>query len=258
MSWMKRLAAAAGSAMLASAAAQAADTVTFGGVGESSVTNWPSYIATSKGYFEAAGIKPDFIFPPSSSGLVQQLTAGSISMALSAGLVDPLRAIDKGAPIAIVGVVMQAPPYALLAKPEIKSMADLKGKLISIGGNKDITRIFLERMLVPNGVAPGSYDMIFAGATGARFAALRSGAVDAAILLPPFNFYAESAGLKTLGLTVDYAKDLPFSGSVVNRAWADKNPQLLKRIIEVTQKGTSELLNSSHRDEAIAIFQKYS
>ena len=130
---------------------------------------------------------------------MQQLTAGSVDIALSVGLVDPMNAIDKGASIAIVGVVMQAPPYALLAKPAIKSMADLKGKLISIGGDKDITRIFLERMLIPNGVKPGDYDMIFAGATGARFAALRGGAVDAAILLPPFISSAESAGFKNLG-----------------------------------------------------------
>src|SRR3954465_10484019 len=144
------LALAASLVMLGSAGAQAADAVTFGTVGASSVNNWPSYIAQSKGYFEVAGITPDFVFPSSSSSLVQQLTAGSVDMALSVGLVDPMNAIDKGASIAIVGVVMQAPPYALLAKPAIKSMADLKGKLISIGGDKDITRIFLERMLIPN------------------------------------------------------------------------------------------------------------
>jgi NitT/TauT family transport system substrate-binding protein len=257
MKWTKRLA-AAGIVMLVSAGAQAAETVTIGSVGQSSATYWPTYMAQSKGYFEAAGINPDFVFTPSSSGLVQQLAAGSIAVVLSAGLVDPLRAIDKGAPIAIVGIDMQSPPYALLAKPGITSLTELKGKTISIGGDKDITRIFLERMLAPSGVAPGSYDLMFAGATGARFAALKSGAVDAAILLPPFNFYAESGGFKTLGLVVDYAKDLPFSGSIVNRDWASKNQELLKRLLEANQKGAKDLLDTSHRDEAIAVMQKYS
>ena len=49
---------------------------------------------------------------------------------------------------------MQAPPYAILAKPAIKRITDLKGKVVSIGGVKDITRIYLERMLAPNGVKP--------------------------------------------------------------------------------------------------------
>ena len=51
------LALAAGLMMLGSAGAQAADAVTIGTVGASSVNNWPSYIAQSKGYFEAAGIR---------------------------------------------------------------------------------------------------------------------------------------------------------------------------------------------------------
>ena len=146
------------------------------------------------------------MFIQSSASLVQQLTAGSLDIALSTGLADPIRAIDKGGAIAIVRIEMQAPPYALLAKPAIKTWSDLKGKTISIGGPKDITRIYLERMAVPNGVKPGDYDTVFAGATSARFSALTGGAVDAAILLPPFNFYADGAGFNSLGLTVDYAE----------------------------------------------------
>ena len=103
-------------------------------------------------------------------------------------------------------IVIQAPPYALLAKPEIKNIEDLKGKTIIIGGAKDITRIFTERMLEPHGLKSGDYDLVFAGATSARFAALKSGAVDAAILTVPFNFYAESAGYTNLGFTFDFAR----------------------------------------------------
>ena len=101
-------------------------------------------------------------------------------------------------------ILIQAPPYALLAKPAIKSIEDLKGKTIIIGGAKDVTRIFTERMLAPNGLKSGDYDYVFAGATSARFSALQSGAVDAAILTVPFNFYAESAGYTNLGFTFDY------------------------------------------------------
>ncbi len=66
-------------------------------------------------------------------------------------------------------------------------------------------------MLEPNGLKSGDYDYIFAGATSARFSALQSGAVDAAILTVPFNFYAESAGYTNLGFTFDYIPDMPFA-----------------------------------------------
>src|SRR4029453_10373997 len=128
-----------------------AETVTVGLVGAVSSTHWPIYIGLTKGYFDAENVKLDLVFIQSSAALVQQLTAGSIDLALSTGLADPIRAIDKGAPIAIVRIEMQAPPYALLAKPDIKRWTDLKGKTISIGGPKDITRTYLARMAEPHG-----------------------------------------------------------------------------------------------------------
>jgi NitT/TauT family transport system substrate-binding protein len=239
-------------------ASLAAQTVTVGTVGQGSATHWPLYIAQKKGYFAAEGLKLDFVYTQSNAALVQQLAAGSLDLALSSGLVDPIRAIDKGAAIAVVRLEMQAPPYALLAKANIKTMADLKGKTISIGGAKDITRIFIERMLGPNGVKPGEYDLVFAGATAARFSALQSGAVDAAILLPPFNFFAESAGLTNLGLTIDYAKDLPFSGSIVNRTWAGKNKPVLDKLLAITTRSVAFFKDPANRAEAIAIMVEQS
>ena len=48
---------------------------------------------------------------------------------------------------------------------------------------------------------------MFAGATSARLSALQSGAVDAALLTPPHNFYAEAAGFSNLGWTIEYARE---------------------------------------------------
>ncbi|HXL48211.1 MAG TPA: ABC transporter substrate-binding protein, partial [Xanthobacteraceae bacterium] len=178
----KALAALLAVAAMALAPQARAETVTVGLVGAVSSTHWPVYIGLTKGYFAAEDLTPDLVFIQSSAALVQQLTGGSLDLALSTGLADPIRAIDKGSPIAIIRIEMQAPPYALLAKPPIKRWSELKGKTISIGGPKDITRIYLERMAVPNGLKAGDYDTVFAGATSARFSALQSGAVDAAIL----------------------------------------------------------------------------
>src|SRR5258705_3417308 len=145
-----------------------AETVTVGLVGAVSSTHWPIYIGLTKGYYAAEDLQPDLVFIQSSAALSQQLTAGSLDVALSTGLADPIRAIDKGAAIAIVRIEMQAPPYALLAKPAIKPWTDLKGKTISIGGPKDITRIYLERMAGTNRLKPGPHHTVFAGRTSAR------------------------------------------------------------------------------------------
>jgi NitT/TauT family transport system substrate-binding protein len=102
-------------------------------------------------------------------------------------------------------------------------------------------------------VKANEFDALFAGATSARFAALQSGAIDATVLIPPFNFYAETAGFSNLGLTIDYSPELPFSGAVVNTNWAAKNRGLLDRLLAVHNKSMAWFLDGRNREEAITV-----
>jgi ABC-type nitrate/sulfonate/bicarbonate transport system substrate-binding protein len=239
--------------VLAPAAARAAETITAGAVGSASTTIWPVYIGMEKDFFAEVGIKVDPVFAQSSTAIAQQVATGSINLTTGSGLVDPIRAIEKGAPIAIWRIDMQAPPYALLARGEIRSIKELKGKTIIIGGAKDITRIFVERMLAPNGIRAGDVDYVFAGATSARLSALQSGAVDAALLTSPHNFHAEAAGFANLGWTIDYAPELPFSGGAVNRAWASAHKPTLDGFVAAYNRSVRWFQDRSNRDEAIRI-----
>jgi ABC-type nitrate/sulfonate/bicarbonate transport system substrate-binding protein len=238
--------------------AHSADTVVVGTVGSASANLWPVFIGTNKGFFVEHDIKIDLVFVQSSAAVIQQLTAGSLDVTISTGLVDPIRAIEKGAPIAIVRFESQSPPYALVAKPAIRSLRDLKGKVISLGGAKDITRIYVERMLAPSGIRPGDFDMVFAGATAARAAALQSGAVDAAILLPPSNFQAVANGFNELGLTADFAPELPFSGTVVSVPWANGHKAILQRLLDAHAKAVAWFEDDRNRQDAVAMMVKAS
>jgi NitT/TauT family transport system substrate-binding protein len=240
-----------GATLALAPAVRAADIVSVGSVDAASANLWPLHIATRYGYFDAANIKIDLVFAQSNASVIQQLAAGSYNVAPGAGMVDPIRAIDKGAPVALVRIVIQAPPYALLAKPEIKKIEDLKGKTLIVGGAKDITRIFTERMLEPHGLKSGDYDLVFAGATSARFAALKSGAADAALLTMPFNFFAETAGYTNLGFTFDVLPDMPFAGLAVNRPWAEANAPLLKRFLDAWDKGVAWFYDPKNREAAV-------
>lgn len=240
------------------APARAADTVILGSVGSASTNSWPVYIGINKGFFAAEDLKVDYVFAQSNAGVNQQLAAGSIDFAINTGLVDPIRAVEKGAGVAIVRIEIQGPPYILNARSSIKSMKELRGKTISVGGAKDITRIFVERMLAADGVKPGEFDMVFAGATSARFAALQSGAVDAAIVAPPYSFRAEAAGFTNLGRTIDYVKDLPFAGTVVNRTFAAAKPRVVDRVLAVMNRSIAWLYDPKNRAEAVKMMVEVS
>lgn len=239
------------------APAWAAETIVMGTTGRGSAQQWPIFIAQKKNFFADNGVTLDLIAAPSSAAVIQQLTAGSVNIG-SGGLADPLRAIDKGAPITLLRVETQVPPYTVYGKKQYTSLKDLKGKLISIGGVKDITRIYLERMMAPNGVKPNEYDLVFAGTAAARFSALVSGAVDATILVPPFSFQAEDAGFSNLGALSDYVKDMPFTGYAVNLAWAKAHKPALIGFLKGVAKGIDFFNDPANRQEAIDILVKES
>jgi NitT/TauT family transport system substrate-binding protein len=237
-------------ALLAAPGVRAAETIVVGSVGSASANLWPVTVGINKGFFAAEDIKIDLVFVQANAGVIQQLAVDAVNVSVGSGLVDPIRAVDKGAPLAIVRIEMQRPPYALLARPAIKSIAELKGKTVSVGGAKDITRIFFERMLASSGVAPKDVDLIFAGATSARLAALQSGAADAAILTAPYNFHAEAAGYSNLGLASDVV-DMPFSGVSTNRNWALRHKPAIEKFLAVYTKSIAWLADPANRKEAI-------
>jgi NitT/TauT family transport system substrate-binding protein len=245
-------------AVLSTPIAHAADTVTIGLVGSTGPTHWPIHVGLKKGYYDAEGIKLDLIFIQSSGAVLQQLAAGSLDAALSAALVDPIYAIDKGAPISIVRLEMQLSPYALIGKKSYAKIEELRGKTLMVDGPKGITKIYVERMLAAHNIKANEVDFLFVGATAARFSALQAGAIDATILLPPFSFAAEAAGFSNLGLTADYSRDLPFTGAVVNKNWGEKNPALMRKLLAVHNTSVAWFLDKANRQEAIDIMAEAS
>ena len=237
--------------MLAQPAA-AADKVVAGTLGGQAPL-WAIYVAVHKGFFAAEGIDLELNFIQSGAAVVQQLAAGSLDVALSVGITNPIHAIDKGAPVALVRIVGNTPPYVLIGKSGLKSMAELKGKTVSVGQVNDIATVYFERMMAAHGLKRGDYDLLPAGVSAARYAALKAGVADAALVLPPLNFQATAAGYVTLGVAADYVKDIPFTGMAVHKRWAAANLPLAKRILAATDKSIAWLADTSHRDEALKL-----
>lgn len=234
-------------------AAHAADSVEVGLVGAISPTHWPVLVGLKKGFYAAENLKLDLIHAQSSGAVLQQLAAGSIDATVSAAVVDPLNAIDKGAPIRLARLEIQLAPYAIEAKPQYRKLEDLRGKTMMVDAPTGITRIYVERMLVPHHLKPSDVDYVYAGATGARFSALLSGAVDATILLPPFSLRAEDLGFRNLGLVADYAPDLPFTGAAVNTNWASAHADVLRRFLAAHNRSVAWFLDPNNRSESIDI-----
>src|SRR5437868_14325271 len=158
-------------AALSAGAAQAQTKIVTGMVAHGP-PQWPQYIATELDWFKQDNIELDFV--TAGGGGAQQLAAGALDICHS-GYPDFARASLQGAPVKIIINDIVASPYAVFAKPTIKQIADLKGKLISIGGNNDITFIYIKPFLASAGLKTSDVDFIYAKAAGDRFSALVAG-----------------------------------------------------------------------------------
>jgi len=235
---------------------RAAETVATGMIGAANAVGWPWYIGIQKGFFAAQGLNLDLVYVPTAAGLVQQLSAGSLDLVAHVGAVEPVHAVEKGAPVGLIRIIGQISAYEMLAKPAIASVKELKGKTICIGGLVDINRVYLERIMQANGLKDGDYDITVVGNTAGRFAALKSGATDATMLAPPVNFFAEDAGFRNIGMISDYAGDLPFSATVVSLSYASKHRDTVMKILGVIDRSVAWFNDPSHRDEAVDIMAK--
>ena len=216
---------------------------------------WPEYIATELGWFKENGIELDMLVV--GGGAAQQLAAGALNIGYS-GYPDFIRATNQGAPVKILINGISAPPYAVFAKPQIKKISDLKGKIISIGGSKDVTLIYMESFIGSAGLKANDVDFVYAKATQDRFAALISGGADAAILYPPATFRAATQGFTNLGDIEEHLKDFPFTVWAVNTDWAQKNRPALLGYVKAYGTAVRWLYDPKNKDQAVDFLVKYS
>ncbi len=216
---------------------------------------WPQYIAEEFGWFKQDNIELDLVTVGGSGA--QQVAGGSLNIAHS-GYPDFARASLRGAAVKIIISDIIASPYAVFAKPEIKQVADLKGKLVSIGGVTDVTLIYMKGLLASAGLKATDVDFVYAKAAGDRFSALLSGGIDATILNPPTYFKATERGFTNLGDTAPYSKDIPFTVWAANSDWAAKNRAALNAFARDYKRGVEWLYNPANRQQAIEILVKHS
>jgi len=215
---------------------------------------WPQYIAMEFGWFKQDNIELELLGV--GGGGAQQLAGGSLNIAHS-GYPDFARASLRGAPLKIIINDIIASPYAVFAKPQIKQIADLKGKMISIGGVTDVTLIYIKAFLASAGLTASDVDFVYAKAAGDRFSALVSGGVDATLLNPPTYFKAEALGYTNLGETAPHVKDIPFTVWAANSDWAAKNRAALTAFARSYKRGVEWLYNPANKQQAIDILVKH-
>ena len=118
-----------------------------------------------------------------------------------------------------------------------------------------IDDVLLREVLSTNGMDGGKDATILAiGAAETRFAALASGAVDAAVLIAPFTFNAKEAGFKELVTFKDEGFVLPSGGIVARDELLKSDPVTVEKFVRTTLMGF--LVARDNRGAAIKVLSR--
>jgi len=214
----------------------------------------PSWVAADKGIWRKHGIDVELIFLRGGSRTVSALIGGSVDFIIGSDL-GITTAILQGAALTRVGVTTNTLGYSMVSQPAIKSVRDLKGKVIGITPGRDAAYARVVKLLRDSGMDPNkdvSYLSVGDGGPAARVAALSSGVIHATMFTPPSDMISEKAGMRIL-TKIDVANiggGLNTSTAVLQKS----RPQLLRFL-----RGYMEAIQymKSHKDESLKIFSKY-
>ena len=173
--------------------------VPFSPIGGSTVPFW---IATDERLFQKYGLEVTPLFVGGSSAIVQSMAAKQYDIGLIGGGVVLNR--FAGGDLITIGAHGGVLSSDCFAKPEIKTIADLRGKNVAVTRFGTTTHFSALAMLRLGNMRPNDVAFVQAGGVAESLAALVSKRVDCAILGYPSSQYALQAGFKqltTLGKT---------------------------------------------------------
>jgi NitT/TauT family transport system substrate-binding protein len=155
----------------------------------------------------------------------------------------------------MVGATVNPTIYGLFGNKNVAGLPALRGQTLSVGGPKDVTAYLLTRMLEPNGLHGGDYDLIYAGSTPDRYQQLQTAAVAATLLTQPFDLVARREGFPVLLYSNQYVTNLPTTTMTVTRAWVEneQNRTRLVRWLAAIYKASQALCDPAQKDAMVRI-----
>ncbi|HEY7713244.1 MAG TPA: ABC transporter substrate-binding protein [Candidatus Binatia bacterium] len=213
---------------------------------------FPVVVAMRKGFFKSENLEVDKIQMQPALG-VKALISGDVGYLLAWG--SALRAAVTGVPIKAVVGLASRPLHVLIARPEIKTPQDLKGKIIgvdSVAGTVD----YLSRVAARHfGLEPEKdVKIIVTGESPTRLAALHAGAIDATPIDVAFAVKAEDEGFRRLVYLGDLI-ELPLSGIAVMDQTLRSQREQVKRVVRATVRGTRFM--KQNRNETVQMLSDY-
>lgn len=213
------------------------------------------WVAHDARLFAVEGLDDQLIFIPSATQLAQVTVAGDVDIA-SLGGGPMMAAVLSGADLKAIGNNVNKLIFSIHARPEVKSIEDLRGKRIAVsrlGSSSDVAARYALRKF--NLDPQKDLVLMQLGSMSSMFGALKSGAVDASVVSPPTQFLSEKMGFKELVSITDMDYAYPNPTMVVPGDLIRKKPDTIDRFLRAYVRGMHRAITD--REFTIKTLAKY-
>jgi NitT/TauT family transport system substrate-binding protein len=212
------------------------------------------WVAQDEGLFKKHGLDVELIHIASTSRAIQSMLSGEIHYT-TADALNSIQAVGAGADVVMFCEGVNRFVFSIMARPEIKRLADLKGKKIGITRIGSSTHTAVQFAVNKAGLAANDYSLLQLGEVPNILTTLLAGQIDAGALSPPTNSRAKKAGLfELLNLGTD-GPEYPSTVIASTKAYVKANPENTRRMVRALAEGLAIFKNN--RQIGIRALQKY-
>lgn len=224
--------------------------------------NYPAVIVgEALGTFKKYNIDLQRSLVPTSAAQVAAIQSGSLDIANTATdaavlLESKLLQTDKNPAIQILLPIVTGTNFNLLVDPSIKSLQDLKGKVIGVSSLNTADGGVAQTIMNTVNLRVGTdYTLSLVGSPAARTAALQGHQIAAALLPQPDTALLKAQGFKVLLVanSIPALKAGSFLSLIVNAPWAKKHPGAVVNFIKAWREALAVTYDPKQRSKVVDI-----
>lgn len=195
----------------------------------SGITSIEFFIAKEKGFFREEGLEPQLVQMSANAAIAAGITGDLVGLS---SIGSAIRAIQRGAPLRAVSVSLRRPLFWLIARPEYKSVKDLKGKVLGIvtfGGSQYTAA---RRLISLGGLDPDKdITAIQVGEESRQLQALATNAIQVSAISPPWVLLGrDKFKMNILDSAIDKFASIQ-NGLAVHVKTLQEKPDLVKKML---------------------------
>jgi NitT/TauT family transport system substrate-binding protein len=211
------------------------------------------WIVKESGMLQKYGLEPEILFITATQA-VQAMLAGEVPMCMVGGTGVVLAALG-GSDIKILAGLINSLTYILVTDPKVTRPEQLKGGKIAIGRFGSLSDFGVRLALEQLGVPVASVAMLQFGSQTDRFAAVRTGVVQATVVAPPLTRVAKELGLFPMLDMIEQKIEYAGSGIAVAPTFLKQKPETIRRFMRGLVAGIHYA--KTHKEESMRTTARY-